>query len=148
MIARLKTYPVQIKLVLVFLILEFLVPLLWLFLGAVLPTIPFVALGILCWLAITGILPLLGIVGVILGQEWGRVFAIVSLLWLLIATSLLFVFEILRFLGTDYPDPILYSVTEAGIFLCLLTFCLLGIAWLLGKHGNMIFPQRISKYQP
>ena len=148
MIARLKTYPVQIKLVLVFLILEFLVPLLWLFLGAVLPTIPFVALGILCWLAITGLLPLLGIVGVILGQEWGRIFAIVSLLWLLIATSLLFVFEILRFLGTDYPDPILYSVIELAIFLCILTFGLLGIAWLLGKHGNMIFPQRISKYQP
>ena len=148
MIARLKTYPVQIKIVLVFLILEFLIPLLWLFLGAVLPTIPFIALGILCWLVITGLLPLLGIVGVILGQEWGRIFAIVSLLWLLIATSLLFVLEILRFLGTDYPDPILYSVTEAGIFLCVLTFCLLGIAWLLGKHGNMIFLQRISKYQP
>src|SRR5215207_6792352 len=122
MIARLKSYPVQIKILLVFLILEFLVPLLWLFLGAILPTIPFVALGILCWLAITGLLPLLGIVGFILGQEWGRIFAIVSLLWLLIATSLLFVFETLRFLGTDYPDPILYSVTELAIFLCVLTF--------------------------
>ena len=148
MIARLKTYPIQIKFVLAFLILEFLIPFLWLFLGAILPTIPFVALGILCWLAITGLLPLLGIVGVILGQEWGRIFAIVSLLWLLIATSLWFVFEILRFLGTDYPDPILYSVTELAIFLCVLTFCLLGIAWLLGKHGNMIFSQSISKYQP
>lgn len=143
--SRLKTYPAQIKVVLAFLVLEFLIPLFWLFLGAFLPTIPFIALGIMCWLAITSILSLSGIVGVALGREWGRIFAILSLLWLLVTTSLLFVLEIFRFLVTDYPDPILYSVAEAALFLCVLICCLLGIAWLLGKYWNMISSHRVSE---
>ncbi len=148
MTSRLKTYPAQIKVVLAFLVLEFLVPFLWLLLGAVLPTTPFIAVGIVCWLAMTSLLSLLGMVGVTLGHEWGRIVSILSLLWLLITSSLLLVLEILRFLVTDYPDPILYSITEAAIFLCVLAFCLLGIAWLLGKYGKVISSSRVSEYQP
>jgi hypothetical protein len=146
MISRWKRYPAQIKIVFALLVLEFLIPFLWFLLGAFLPTIPFIAFGILCWLAVTGVLSLLGVVGIILRHNWGKIFALLSLLWLLATTFLLLVLEIIRFFVTDYPDPILYSVAEAVIFLSVLTLCVLGVVWLLGKHGNIISSQRVSEY--
>ena len=138
MILRLKTYPVQIKIVLAILLLQFLTPGLWFLLGAVLPTIPFVAFGILCFLAATGILSLLGIIGIINGYKWGKVFAPLSLFWLLVTTFFFFVLETIRFFVTDYPDPILFTVFEMATLLSVLTFCILGLIWILGKYGESI----------
>ena len=80
MMSRLKTYPIQIKIVLAILALQFLIPVLWIFFGAFLPTIPFIAFGMLCWLTSGGILSLLGMVGIINGYNWGKIFAVLSLL--------------------------------------------------------------------
>lgn len=141
MISRLKTYPLRIKIVLVILALQILIPVLWFLFGAFLPTIPFIAFGMLCWFAGAGILSPLGIVGIINGYNWGRIFAFLSLLWLLVTSFLLSILETIRFFVTDYPDPILYTVSKAVILLSVLTFCALGLVWLLGKHGNTISPQ-------
>ena len=138
MILRLKKYPLQIKIVLAILIIQFLLPGVWALLGAFLPTIPFVAFCILCFFAVTGLLSLLGIIGIVGSSKWGKFFASLSLFWLFAVTILFLVLETTRFIVTDYPDPILYTVFEISILFAILTLCVLGLIWMLGKYGKMI----------
>jgi hypothetical protein len=128
MVSKLRAYPLRIKIVLAILTLQLFIPLLWLILGAFLPTIPFIASGMICWFVFTGIFSIGGIVGIIKDKLWGKLLASGSMVWIILAALVVLALEAIRVLVTDYPDPIWFTASEFMILFLLLSISGFGLA--------------------
>ena len=142
-LSKLYVYPLGLRIILVMLVFQACIPVLWFVLMAMNPTTPeagYSMPGLSCALAscltLTGVLPLIGIVGILFGKAWGRVFAMLSLLWIGMVFLFIGGLEVVHSMVSDYPDPLIFVLSVVVISLMTITACILGIAWLVRSRTD------------
>jgi hypothetical protein len=131
MAVRISLSPVLKGIVTFSLTLELLIPILWILLGTILPTIPFVASVFVCCFVITGFLPFMALVTLFTIPKIGVLISIASLSWAWLLAALLVLEELIRVVVTNYPDPVEITVAIVMLGIGVLLLCTLQIAWLI-----------------
>ncbi|RMD61491.1 hypothetical protein D6833_08170 [Candidatus Parcubacteria bacterium] len=134
-LSKLRVLPRRIQLVLGMLVLLTCSPFLWFAISPTAPYFPdggtFVAIGCVGW---SIAFPLPGIIGIICGKKWGKVFAALALLWmgvLFLFTGISAVHSIL----SEHPDTLMLSLSIAVVSFSLAIVSILGIVWIAGAPG-------------
>jgi hypothetical protein len=112
------------------LVLELLLPVLWVLFGALLPTIPAVAGALLCCFGLSGLLPLIALITLFTVPTIGRAISIAALSWAGLLAALVVVEEIVRAAITDYPDPVRLTLAIVVAGISILVACTVEITWL------------------
>lgn len=142
-LSKLYAYSMGLRIILAVLVFQACTPILWLVFVETMPvssetsySMPGLFGGLACCLTLTIVLPLISIVGILLGKAWGRVLAILSLLWTGMVFLLIGVLEIIHYMISDYPDPLSFVLSVMVISLVIIIACTLGIAWLVRSRAD------------
>lgn len=142
-LSKLSAYPLGLRIIFVVLVFQACIPVLWFALMVTNPTttqtsysMPGLFCALACCLTLTGALPLIGIAGILFGKAWGRVFAILSLLWIDMVFLFIGGLEIVHYMISDYPDPLSFVLSVVAISLMIITACTLGIVWLVRSRTD------------
>ncbi len=142
-LSKLYAYPMGLRIILAVLVFQACIPVLWFVLIATTPTMPETSYsmpGLFCVLAfcltLTGTLPMIGIAGILLGKAWGRVFAILSLLWIGVVFLFIGGLEVIHYTISDYPDPLSLVFFVVAISLIIIIACTLGSVWLVRSRAD------------